>query len=135
MKRALVVDDNRGDVTLMVQAVSESGVAIELLTAEGATRAFTFLRQQPVDALPHVIVLDLRMPVIDGLAALRIFKAEPAWSAIPVVVFSSSRYPTERAECLKAGAVCVQVKPQTWDQYLDLAKSLEAFLTRGCTPA
>ncbi len=62
VKRALIVDDNRGDVTLMVQAVAETRVNIELLTAEGATRAFTFLRQQAVDALPHVIVLDLRMP-------------------------------------------------------------------------
>ncbi len=132
--RLLIVDDNRGDITLMLQAIGDAGVAVDPVTADGATAAFALLRALAVDALPDAIVLDLRMPVIDGLATLRALKAEPAWAAIPVIVFSSSRYPKEQAECLQAGAVCVQVKPQTWDQYLALAAGLQAFFARGCTP-
>ncbi len=130
MHRLLIVDDNLGDITLMLQALDEAGLAVDTITADGATSAFTALRGLAVEALPHAIVLDLRIPVIDGLATLRILKAESAWAAIPVIVFSSSRYPKEQAECIEAGAVCVQVKPQTWDQYLALTTGLRAFFAR-----
>ncbi len=129
--RLLIVDDNRGDITLMLQAIGDAGVAVDPVTADGATAAFALLRALAVDALPDAIVLDLRMPVIDGLTALTILKASAPLDQIPVVVLTSSESPVDRVECLRAGAACYASKPMTIAGYVDLAKSLAQSLEHG----
>ncbi len=133
MSWMLMVDDSRADRALMIQSITQAGLSIEIVEAENAPSAFTSLKRAQV--LPDVVLLDLRMPVFDGMYVLQVLKQRPDWQGIPVVVFSSTRDPKEKRACLDAGAACVRSKPLVWDDYVLLAQALKAFLERGCSLA
>ncbi len=130
-KQILLVEDNPADVGLMREAMREAGLQVMLHSAENAPQAFSFLRNKLNTELPDVIILDLRMPVIDGLSVLKILKANPPIDRIPVVMLTSSQAPTDRVACLRAGAACFTSKPMTIDGYVELAKALAQRLECG----
>ncbi len=134
----LMVEDNPSDVDLAEIAVDDMDHEIELHAVGDAVEAFSFLAKQGVYAgkpTPHVIVMDIHMPIMTGLKALQIIKDTAAWHQIPVVIFSSSRCPQDRAAALSAGAVAFQNKPERWPEYVALAKRLLACAGAGFNPA
>ncbi len=131
MKQILLIEDNPADVGLMREAMREAGLEVVLHAAENAPQAFMFLRNKLAIDLPDVIILDLRMPVIDGLATLKILKANAPIDAIPVVILTSSRTTLDRTTCLRAGAACFTSKPMTIDGYVGLANALAQRLRSG----
>ncbi len=131
VRQILIVDDNPGDAGLMEQAIAEAGFTVDVRKVENAIQAFTFLRHKPIIDLPSVIILDLCMPVIDGIEALRIIKGSPTLAGVPVVVFTSSSRAEDRDAALMAGATCVHTKPPTWQGYVALARALAHYLGDG----
>lgn len=131
MPQILIVDDNPGDIALMRQAIGEVGLQVDVQAAENAVQAFIFLRHKSGKSLPDVILLDHRMPVFDGVQMLTILRESPNLREIPVIVFTSSTREVDRIASMRAGAKCVKTKPPTWQEYVELARSLAAYLESG----
>ncbi len=128
--RILHVDDNPGDANLLSEAVSEAGVSATIETAPNGVRAIEYLHQcasHPGHALPDLILLDLNMPVMNGLTLLRIISRHDDWRRVPVAVLSSSQLNAEQEEAFALGAIAYLIKPHDFVGYLTLARQLPHF--------
>ena len=104
-KRVLVVDDNAVNRRLLQVLLRSRGY--EVCEAASATEAFATLKEKP----PHVILMDLRLPGMDGLAATRTLKADPATSEIPVVAVTSYAMKGDEEKARDAGCCAYVTKP------------------------
>jgi CheY-like chemotaxis protein len=137
VKQILVVDDNRDDVDIVRRALAVCGIATTVHVAENAVQAFDYLRQGPPRndrPLPDLVILDIGMPIIDGIQALKVFKGDPRWKSIPVVMFVSAGRKDLMDECMALGAAAFHVKPATWAGYVDLFTALKVDIERGFQP-
>ncbi len=128
--RILLVDDNRMDVELTLVAFEQAhlGNAIEVVGT--GQEALDRLLQRAPDAdgrmppLPDLILLDLKMPGIDGIEVLRRIKQSPVCRRIPVIVLTSSREDGDRALAYDAGANSYLVKPVSFDGFVEVVHHL-----------
>ncbi|MBA2479332.1 MAG: response regulator [Planctomycetes bacterium] len=130
----LYVEDNPDDVLLVRQACAERQVNAEIHVVENAVQAFSFMARQGEYAAkpkPSVVILDLNLPIINGVKTLNIIKSAPEWRGIPVVILTSSQRPEERNLCMRMGVVSYQIKPKVWDDWLELASALKRVLDEG----
>lgn len=114
--RVLLVEDNPGDVRLFQEAVRQYGRRIELSVAEDGDTA---LRMFPRVA-PHLVVLDLNMPGMDGHSLLETLKGTDATNMVPVIVFSSSENPADVMQSYEHGANCFLRKPLDLQSMFDM---------------
>lgn len=104
----LLVEDNPEDAELALRALAAHGLRESVAVARDGVEAIEHLTQTP--HLPRVILLDLKLPRLDGADVLRRVKRDPRWQSIPVVVLTSSREPSDVAECYRLGANSYVVK-------------------------
>src|SRR5687767_10735322 len=96
IKRILLAEDNANDVELTLAALQENHVANDVVVVRDGAEALDYLRrrgafaERPPDT-PALILLDLKMPKVDGIEVLKQVKADPALRNIPVVMLTSSR--------------------------------------------
>jgi two-component system response regulator len=132
-RHILIVDDNPADIDLLREALVETTEDIVLHAVADPVRAFSFLARQGEFAdrpRPHLILLDLAIPIMDGVKALGILKSTPDWADIPVMILTASLLTTERERCIRLGAVDHHLKPANADGYLRLASRLQEVLLR-----
>src|SRR5581483_7251258 len=98
--RLLLVEDNPGDVRLFREAVGRCSPNIQVSVAEDGESALKVLPR----LTPHLVVLDLNLPAMDGHGLLQILKSSDALKMIPVVVFSSSENPNDVKRSYGQGA-------------------------------
>src|SRR5215216_1883516 len=96
LKRILLAEDNDRDVELTLAALEEYNLANEVVVARDGVEALDYLHQRGkfaghANGLPVVVMLDLKMPKMDGLEVLRQMKADPKFQHVPVVMITSSR--------------------------------------------
>jgi chemotaxis family two-component system response regulator Rcp1 len=128
--RILLVEDNPGDVDLTLKALQGGKLRNEISVANDGEDALARLRQQGPHAKeprPHVILLDLNIPRMDGRELLAAIKADPALRDIPVVVLTSSAAETDIAESYRLQANCFVTKPVDLEQFLKVVKTIEEF--------
>jgi CheY-like chemotaxis protein len=128
----LLVEDNLNDVELTLEAFSEYNLADKVAVARDGEEALEFLlcRGKYKDRFkenPAVIILDLKMPKVDGLEVLKQIKSEESLKWIPVVVFSSSFEERDLIECYQLGVNAYVVKPVDFHDYIKTAKGLVLF--------
>ncbi|HYE08474.1 MAG TPA: response regulator [Planctomycetota bacterium] len=124
----LVVDDNPADSKLMREAFDVVGFDGVVVAVENAPQAFAYLSRRPPYAtvpMPHLVMLDLSMPVMSGFDVLREMKANPAWASIPVMIFSSSRQGSDLAKAERMGARRFITKPLDWNGFLQVARDVQ----------
>jgi len=112
--RALLVEDNRGDINLIQHALKDVAVKVDLHVEEDGVKALDFLRRTGKDAdgrLPDFILLDLKLPRKTGLEVLSEIKREPELRQIPVVVLTSSNAVTDVMRAYELQAAAYFVKP------------------------
>jgi PleD family two-component response regulator len=109
MKEALIIDDNRSTADALRQMLSVLNVPARV--AYGASAAMTLLNT----FTPHLILLDINMPGVDGLEILAYLRREPRLIRVPVVVVTSDDQPETRSRVLKGGANGMIIKPATLD--------------------
>ena len=126
----LLVEDNPGDVFLIrgalelgllpkrVHAVSDGEEALDYLDQRGAYQAA---------AQPDLILLDLNLPKINGLAVLEIIKENKRLRHIPVLVLSTSMAERDINACYEHHANCYLTKPRELDEFLDLVQQVESY--------
>lgn len=138
MKHVLYVEDNPADAELAKQALSEVGAEVELHVVGNGPQAFDFLARRvgksgEMPPIPHLILLDLNLPVFSGAMVLAELRRHPTWSNIPVVMYTSSALENDRALATRLGAR-FEVKPSTWDDAVALAHRLIACVERQPCP-
>ncbi len=128
----LWVDDNPSDVLLLSQAFKELVVAVDLVVAENAVQFFRYMSGREARRTrryePHLILVDLNLPVLSGARVLEEIRQHKPWAKVPVVVLTSSSDPTEVGACLRLGAVECMTKPHQFQGYLDVAARLKRYL-------
>lgn len=132
LKRILLAEDNPKDVELTLAALEEHNLANEVVTVNDGAEALDYVYRRGkyasrADHNPAVVLLDLKMPKVDGLEVLRTMKGDERLKAIPVVVLTSSREEKDLVTSYNLGANAYVVKPVDFQQFVDAVKELGAF--------
>lgn len=126
----LLVEDNPDDVLLTLRAFERSHVANEILVVGDGEEALDFLfatgphAQRDVTRMPEVILLDLKLPKLDGLEVLRRLRADPRTRRLPVVILTSSNEQQDLIATYDLGANSFVRKPVDFEQFADAARQL-----------
>ena len=129
----LLVEDNPTDEKLTLRALHTSGVVNEIAVARDGAEALDFLFGQGAHAsragavLPAVVLLDLKLPKIDGLEVLRRIRADERTKHLPVVVLTASREQEDLARSYSLGVNAYVRKPVDFPQFAEAAKTLGLF--------
>jgi CheY-like chemotaxis protein len=131
-KWILLAEDNVNDADLALRALAANQAPGLVLVARDGAEALDCLYRrgafaERVAGPPTVVMLDLKMPKVDGLEALQQIKADPQLKHIPVVMFTSSREETDVARSYDLGANAYVVKPVDFKQYLIFVKEIRRF--------
>lgn len=126
----LLVEDNSRDAELAIRALKEHNLANNLLWLKNGADALDFIfgrnskEGTQVHRQPKVVLLDLKMPKVDGLEVLRQIKSDPKTKSIPVVVLTSSRQTSDFVESYMLGANSYIVKPVSFENFSDAIAQL-----------
>jgi CheY-like chemotaxis protein len=134
-KPILLVDDNINDVELEMNALRRVGVANPVVTARHGGEALDFLyRRGPhaerTEADPAVILLDLKMPLVDGHEVLRQVKADDKLRLIPIVMLTSSCEEKDVLRSYQLGVNAYVMKPVDFAEFVEMIRHLVAFWSR-----
>lgn len=125
----VLVEDNPDDQALTERALKKAKVANELVTLKDGAEAleFFFGPQGASRPLPAVLLLDLKLPKVDGLEVLRRLRAEPKTRWLPVVVLTSSREEADVVESYRLGANSYVRKPVDFTQFAEAIRELNLY--------
>jgi CheY-like chemotaxis protein len=126
----LLVEDNPGDVRLTREALKEAKFRNKVEVVGDGVEALAYLRQQGQYSgamRPHLIMLDLNLPRMDGRDVLAAIKKDADLRRIPVVVLSSSEAETDIARAYELHANAYVTKPVDIDHFLQVVKAIEEF--------
>jgi CheY-like chemotaxis protein len=132
LKRILLVEDSPRDAELVLEALTEHHLANEVVHVRDGADAMDYLYRRGAFAdrpngEPAVVLLDLKMPRVDGLEVLRQIKADPALKIIPVVMMTSSREEQDLLKSYQLGVNAYVVKPVHFHELVDAVKNVGAF--------
>jgi CheY-like chemotaxis protein len=131
-KEILLVDDDPNDIELVLIALREHNLANKIVVAQDGTEALDYLyrRGQFSDRTsgnPVTVLLDLKMPKVDGLEVLRQIKNDPALETIPVVMLTSSRHEQDMVKSYKLGVNAYVVKPVIFEEFVRVVRQIGLF--------
>ena len=132
LKSILLAEDNRMDVELTLEALARHNLANEVIVVNDGAEALDYLSHKGKFALrgggnPAIVLLDLKMPKVDGLQVLRYIKDDDRLKTIPVVVLTSSREESDLVESYRLGVNAYVVKPVDFKQFVDAVSELGVF--------
>ena len=132
LKPILLVEDSPNDVELTLAALAENHLANEVVVVRDGAEALDYLKQRGMFRLrgkgnPAVVLLDLKLPKVDGLEVLREIKNDPELRAIPVVMLTSSREEQDLTRSYNLGVNAYVVKPVEFSRFVDSIKELGLF--------
>ena len=126
----LLVEDNPQHVELTLRALRKYNLANQVLVAKDGAEALEFIfatgayAGRQIENGPKVILLDLKLPRVDGLEVLRRIKSDERTKAIPVVVVTTSEQEQDVVESYKLGANSYIVKPVSFDKFVQAVSEL-----------
>lgn len=128
VKRILIVDDSPKDVELTISALAEKNLANEVVVAEDGEEALDYLYKRGKfsneNGNPAIILLDIKMPKLNGIEVLKHIRSNPKFRFIPVIMVTSSKEEKDLVESYNLGANSYVVKPVDIVQFIDAIKSL-----------
>ncbi len=126
----LLVEDNPSDVELTIHAFKKNNIANRIYVVRDGAEALDFVfavgayANRDIHHKPRVILLDLKLPKVDGIEVLRRIKSGPRTRVIPVVVLTSSREERDIVESYKLGVNSYIVKPVDFQQFTEAARTI-----------
>ena len=132
LKRIVLAEDNENDVELTLAALAEINLANEVVVVRDGAETLDYLFRRKDYATrppgnPAVLLLDVKMPKVDGLQVLRELKSDDALKTTPVVMLTSSREEQDLVRSYKLGANAYVVKPVDFRAFIDAVRQLGAF--------
>jgi CheY-like chemotaxis protein len=132
LRQILLAEDNPNDVELTLAALAENHLANQVVVVSDGAQAIDYLRATGSFAgrapgNPVVVLLDLKMPKVDGLEVLRVIKGERALRTIPVVMLTSSREEADLVRSYELGTNAYVVKPVGFQDFVNAVKQLGFF--------
>lgn len=132
LKHILLVEDDPKDIELTLTALEEYNLGNEIVVARDGVEALDYLHRrgkfaQRSGGYPIVVLLDLKMPRLDGVQVLQQIKADERLRLIPVVVLTSSRESRDLEECYKFGVNAYVVKPVRFTEFIEAIRQIGVF--------
>jgi len=132
LKRILLAEDNPKDVELALEALTEHHLANDVVVVRNGEEALDYLFRRGAYSMreeghPAVVLLDLKMPKVDGLEVLRQVKTDEELKVVPVVMLTSSREEQDLVKSYQLGANAYVVKPIDFQQVVEAIKQLGLF--------
>jgi two-component system response regulator len=122
--RAIVlVEDNPDDEALTLRALKKNAIVNEIVVLRDGAEALDYLTGG-ASSLPQLVLLDLKLPRIDGLEVLRRLRSEPRTSLMPIVVLTSSNEERDLVESYRLGANSYIRKPVDFEQFTEAVRQL-----------
>jgi CheY-like chemotaxis protein len=132
IRTILLAEDNANDVELTIEALTENRLANDIIVTRDGAEALDYLYRRNeyrsrVGGNPALVLLDLKMPKVDGLEVLRQIKQDPALRKIPVVMLTSSREEQDLVRSYELGVNAYVVKPVDFPAFVEAVKLLGGF--------
>jgi CheY-like chemotaxis protein len=132
LKRIVLAEDNPHDVELTLTALRENHVVNEIVVVRDGAETLDYLyrRNNYTDrpgGNPALVLLDLKMPRVDGIEVLKQVKSDPALRSIPVVILTSSREEQDLVRTYNLGVNAYVVKPVDFHEFVEAVKLLGGF--------
>ena len=132
LKPILLVEDNPNDVELTLAALESSQLANEIVICRDGAEALDFIYRRGQHETrqaqnPAVVLLDLKLPKVDGLEVLAKIKGDPETRGVPVVMLTSSREETDVVRSYNLGVNAFVVKPVAFDEFFAAIKEIGVF--------
>ena len=130
----LLAEDDDGHAYLIEQNLRDGGVANTIVRARDGQEALDYVRCEGPHAGrvpngPLLVLLDINMPRVDGVEALRRLKADPRTEATPVIVLTTTDDPREVRRCYELGCASYVTKPVEYDRFVEAVRRLGLFLS------
>jgi CheY-like chemotaxis protein len=126
----LLVEDNLPDALVVREAIKGAHLQLEVHAATDGEAAIAFVQRaaaDPTAPCPHVLILDLNLPKIEGLEVLRKIRSMEKFKNMPVLIVTSSDAPADRSEAAKLGASYFR-KPVSWSEFMMVGTRLRDLL-------
>ena len=121
----LLVEDNPDDVALTLRAFKKNNILNEVVVAKDGEEALTILSTR--GTLPQLVLLDLKLPKVDGLEVLQKIRAGERTRLLPVVILTSSREESDLIKGYSLGANSYIQKPVDFDQFVTASQQLSLY--------
>jgi CheY-like chemotaxis protein len=132
LKTILLAEDDPKDVELTLEALSEYNLANYVMVVKDGVEALEYLRcegqyKERNKGLPAVLLLDIKMPRMDGIEVLEVIRADESLKMLPVVMLTSSREEPDLNKCYALGVNAYVVKPVDFKAFIDAVKNIGVF--------
>jgi len=130
----LLVEDDEGHAYLIRQNLQEAGVRNRIVHVPNGREALDFIHRRGAYAGraaggPLLVLLDINMPLVDGIEVLRQLKADPTTDQFPVIVLTTTDDPREVRRCYELGCNCYVLKPVDYERFVEAVRRLGLFLS------
>jgi CheY-like chemotaxis protein len=132
LKTILLAEDNPNDVELTIEALTEHNLANNVVAVNDGVEVMEYLRCEGTYAhrkkgMPAVLLLDIKMPRMDGIEVLQAIRSDEQLKTLPVVMLTSSREEPDLKKCYALGVNAYVVKPVDFKDFLDAVKHIGIF--------
>ena len=132
IRTILLAEDSPADAEMAIDALREAHLANPIVHVEDGVEVLDYLYARGAwagrkDGLPSVLLLDIKMPRMDGLEVLQAIRADEQFQRLPIVILSSSREESDLARSWDLGVNAYVVKPVDVDQFFNAVKTLGTF--------
>jgi two-component system response regulator len=129
-KVILLVEDNADDEALMIRAFRKNNLSNQIVVARDGAEALDYLFRtgsfgdRDPEAMPELVLLDLKLPKVDGLEVLRRLRSDPRTELLPVVILTSSKEEQDIVQGYRLGANSYVCKPVNFDRFVEATRQL-----------
>jgi len=127
-KPILLVEDDQVDVMTILRALKEVHVGNRVVAMENGEAALEYLRE-PGNEQPCIILLDLNMPIMNGIEFLQNVKQDPLLRRIPVIVLTTSEEQQDKMRSFDLGVAGYMTKPVDYRQFVEVVRSINLYWT------